>query len=471
MASAIRPIADQSAFVIRKNMAKIKLLTVAGPLLCHAAQANRVVQLLENRRSWGIERPLVMLVVHSDNEQVAAEQFQVGTAGDLGRFIIIRQKGHNETVSNAIDLFRQQIDPTADPFTAKRQSLYLTRRGGKGKPNFISPFLDGAGTTCGEWTRPMVRNPDGTVIKGFMKASVAVGFCPVECPYCYLNMPYTDGMDVALNWEDLADELQKKWQWYQYPINFGETSGLVEYDEWFVEPDGTGSMVQFVIDACAEAEVTPFFLTKVRYPRYLRFYGKVQVGISLMPEPVRTWLAPNGSPADELLDSLAWAWSVGAVDPVIRLTVIWQQKEVYPEFLKLIRDRLGTHGWRLTLDILRFTPVTASIIAKRYPDPSAIFANEISPDGKKTLDILARETKAGEEHVKKIRPPPDRQAEIFIWFRQQLNELGCKDIMLTPCKGDPNELAPLARLKVINAMPCACYGVSKTQKLSSSSME
>jgi hypothetical protein len=217
-------------------------------------------------------------------------------------------------------------------------------------------------------------------------------------------------------------------------------------------------MAQFVIDACAEAEVTPFFLTKLRYPRYLRFHGKVQVGISLMPEPVRAWLAPNGSPADELLDSLAWAWSAGAVDPVIRLTVIWQQKEVYPEFLKLIRDRLGTHGWRLTLDILRFTPVTASIIAKRYPKPSAIFANEISPDGKKTLDTLARHTKAGEEHVKKIRPPADRQAEIFIWFRQQLNDLGCKDVMLTPCKGNPDELTPLARLKVINVMPCACYG-------------
>lgn len=458
MATATCPIADQSASVIRKNMARINLLTVAGPLLCHAAQANRVVRLLENRRSWGIEQPLVLLAVHSDNEEAAAEQFQLGAARDLARYIIIRQNGHNETVGHAIELFRQHFAPDADPFTAKRQSLYLTRRGGKGKPNFVSPFIAGAGTTCGEWTRPMVRNSDGTVIKGFMKASVAVGFCPVECPYCYLNMPYTDGMDVALNWEDLAEELQMKWRWYQYPINFGETSGLVEYDEWFAEPDGTGSMIQFVIDACAAAEVTPFFLTKIRYPRYLQFHGKVQVGISLMPEPVREWLAPNGSPADELLDSLAWAWSAGAGDLVIRLTAIWQQKEVYPDFLKLVRDHLGTSGWRLTLDILRFTPVTASIIAKRYPHAAKTFASEIAPDGDRTLGELAREAKGGEEHVKKIRPPADRQAEIFMWFRQQLNDLGCKDVMLTPCKGDPDELAPLARLKVINAMPCACYG-------------
>jgi hypothetical protein len=83
---------------------------------------------------------------------------------------IVRQKGDNETISNAIGLFQRQFDQTADPFTAKKQSLYLTRRGGKGKPNLISSFLDGAGTTCGEWARLMVRNLDGTVIEGFMKA-------------------------------------------------------------------------------------------------------------------------------------------------------------------------------------------------------------------------------------------------------------------------------------------------------------
>jgi hypothetical protein len=63
MASVTCPIADQSVSVIRNNMARIKLLTVAGPLLYHGSQAHRVVRLLENRRSWGIERPLVMLAV------------------------------------------------------------------------------------------------------------------------------------------------------------------------------------------------------------------------------------------------------------------------------------------------------------------------------------------------------------------------------------------------------------------------
>ncbi len=455
---------DQTRKIVRENLNRIRLITVAGPLLCNKSQASRVLRVLQTRKQWGIDPPLVMLAVHDDDEADAAERFQAGPAAGLARFIVKRQGGHNQTVGNAVELFRNEFIVDADPFTAKRQSLYLTNRGGTGKAKFVSPFLGGQGTTCGEWTRPMVRNKDGTITKGFMKASVAVGFCPVECPYCYLNMPYTDGMDVALNWEDLAAELRQKWFQYEYPINFGETSGLVEYDEWFSDEDGNGSMIQFVIDACNEAEVTPFFLTKIRYPQYLRFNGKVQVGISLMPESVRRWVAPNGSPAEELLESLAWAVEAGAIDPVIRMTAVWQQIEEYPDFLRLCRDRLGTTGWRLTLDILRFTPTTASIIATRYPEAAEVFAREIAPDGTTSLRELARQAKGSKKHVKKIRPPADRQAEIFMWFREQLNELGCSDVMLTPCKGDPNELTPLARLKIISAMPCACYGTTPPQR-------
>jgi hypothetical protein len=110
-------------FCCPQNMAEIKLLTVAAPLLCHAAQANRVVRLLEGRRSWSIERPLVVLAVHNDAEEAPTERFQAGAAGDLARYVIVRQKGHNDTVSNAIELFRQQFDPAADSFTAKTGSL------------------------------------------------------------------------------------------------------------------------------------------------------------------------------------------------------------------------------------------------------------------------------------------------------------------------------------------------------------
>ena len=173
---------DQTRKIVRENLNRIRLITVAGPLLCNESQASRVLRVLQTRKQWGIDLPLVMLAVHDDDEADAAERFQAGPASHLARFIVKRQDGHNQTVGNAVELFRNEFTADADPFTAKRQSLYLTNRGGKGKANFVSPFLGGQGTTCGEWTRPMVRNKDGTVTKGFMKASVAVGFCPVEWP-------------------------------------------------------------------------------------------------------------------------------------------------------------------------------------------------------------------------------------------------------------------------------------------------
>ncbi len=451
---AVRIDSENSAYISRDNLAKIKLVTIAGPLLCNPNMSERASMLLSNRARWGREMPLVMIAVHNEQELKAADRLVSTYAKHVADFRIVQQKGHNETVGNAIGLFREYFDQSADPFTVKRQSLFLTRRGGKGKPKFISPFTGGQGTTCGEWTHVMSRKKNGTILKGFMKASVAVGFCPVGCPYCYLNMPYTDGMDVSLNWEDLKQELLDKWIEYRWPINFGETSGLVEYDEWFVDNNNNGSMVQYIIDACSSAKVTPFFLTKIRYPAYLKFHGKVQTGISLMPEDVRVWLAPNGSPTDELLESLAWTVFSGAVDPVVRLTVIWQQKDSYPELLTRCKELLGKTNWRLTLDILRFTPTTASIINNRYPKAAGIFASELDSDSKLSLSQLAKNARG----AKKLRPSEGRQAKIYTWFRDQLNNIGCSDVILTPCKGDASELLPLVRKGVIKAMPCACYG-------------
>jgi hypothetical protein len=57
------PYSGSVGFCYPRKMAKIKLLTVAGPLLCHAAQAHRVIRLLDNRRSWGIERPLLSTMI------------------------------------------------------------------------------------------------------------------------------------------------------------------------------------------------------------------------------------------------------------------------------------------------------------------------------------------------------------------------------------------------------------------------
>lgn len=150
---------DRTRDTVRRNLARIRLVTVAGPILREAPQRERVLRLLQNRCRWGIEPPLVMLAVHDDDEAAAAASFAERVEGGLARCTVVRQQRHNQTVGNAIALFRREFDRGADPFAAKRQSLFLTRRGGKGTPTFVSPFLGGQGTTCGEWTRPMVRRP------------------------------------------------------------------------------------------------------------------------------------------------------------------------------------------------------------------------------------------------------------------------------------------------------------------------
>ena len=133
-------IADQSASIIRQNMAKIKLFTVASSLLCHPARAHRVVQLLENRRSWGIERPVVMLAVHSDDDQAAAEQFKSGAAHDLAHYIIVRQKGHNETVGNAIICF---VRSSTQPLTRSlpKDRVFTSHGAGYGEVELRQPVF------------------------------------------------------------------------------------------------------------------------------------------------------------------------------------------------------------------------------------------------------------------------------------------------------------------------------------------
>jgi len=147
---------DMTDAIVRRNLARIKLISIAGPLLLHEVECSRARRLLENCQAWGQELPLVMLAVHGDDESQAAAAIAAGPASGLARFITIHQRGHTETVGNAIALFRREFEPTAAPFAAKRRCLFLTRRGGKGKPRFVSPFTGGEGTTCGESTPPVV---------------------------------------------------------------------------------------------------------------------------------------------------------------------------------------------------------------------------------------------------------------------------------------------------------------------------
>lgn len=446
-----KPALDSTSKQSLMNLARLKLIAVAGPLFLQKVARNRILRLLKNYMKTHNDPPLVVPMGNAA-EIAAAQQFAL-EAGPLGRFLPVYQENMNSLVGTALKMFREEFGDPGDDFQVKRQMLVLTRRGGRGKPEFVSPFLGGAGTTCGVWTKPVDWTKEGKPIKGFMKASVANGFCPVECRFCFLQSYGNEAMEVALNLEDLRTELVTEWRGFDQPINFGETGGLVELDEWFAGADGEGSLVQSVIDGCESAGITPFFLTKVRYPKYLQFRGNVQVGISLMPDAIREELAPFGSPAHELLDGLAWAVSQGAVHPVIRLFFKWEDREEYPELLELCRDRLGNSGWRLTLDILRFTPGTATRIAKHYPDVAEKFAQELSPDLEKTFVELAVDGR----DEKKIRPPASRQREMFRWIREQLDQLGCEQVELTGCKGDPVELEPLVHEGILKAMACACH--------------
>lgn len=447
------PPLDATSYITRNNLSRIHLLAVAGMIFLDEQQVARVENVLKNFDRSGLQRPLLVVGIHNTEERAATENSLRWLGIKTERAHIIDQAIHNELVGNALRSYITHVDPDADRFRGKRHMLVLARRGGQGEPTFVEPFLGGAGTTCATWTRPVLRKPNGEVVKGFLKAALTMGFCPVECPFCYLQMAYTDGMTIYLNWEDLAQELQREWAGFPHPINFSETSGIVEYDEWFAGPDGEGSMVQYVIDACAMAEVTPFLLTKIRFPGYLHFRGRVQVGISAMPEKVRQLMAPHGSPTQELVESLAWAVQRNAVAPVVRLFFLGEQRDLYPDLLCMLRQHLGPSGWRLTLDIPRFTSNTLTTIAGRYPELEKTFSAELG-DGTQSLVELARKSTD-----KKVRPSFDRQTENYQWVRRELDRAGCQAVALSACKGNPEELLPLVRDGVIDAMPCACYGV------------
>src|SRR5437016_5520610 len=138
---------DRSRDIVRQNLARVRVVVVAGPLLASEPQRARVERLLRNRRAWGRDLPILLIATHSDAEEEIGRSFAEGAVSRVARVAVRRQAGHNESMGNAIALFQEQIDSTADVFVAKRHILSLTRRGGKGKAQFVSPFLGGQGTT------------------------------------------------------------------------------------------------------------------------------------------------------------------------------------------------------------------------------------------------------------------------------------------------------------------------------------
>ncbi|MGO9112960.1 MAG: DNA methyltransferase [Thermoguttaceae bacterium] len=428
--------------ISQQRLDLVRLISVDGSLLLGPGPHSRILRLLNNYRRWNLPKPLMMLAVHDKAEEGAAADFQAN-ADNLGTFHVVPQERHNERRSNAADLYWQYVDPAAKDYRLNRGILHLARRGGTGQPTFIDKFTEGMGTTCAAWT------PDS----GFVQAGVATGHCPVGCKVCYLQGPYREAMTVFLNLEDLEAELQS-WQGHLHPINFSAKSGLIEYDRWFCNDDGEGSIAQFIIDACAKASVIPYFLTKIVFPRYLRFDGTVQVGISLMPENIRKVIAPFGSPTEELLSSLEWAVSAGAVNPGIRLFALRQYLDQYVPLLKLCRQYLGQRGWQLTVDVPRFASDTLSKIAIRYPNLAPTLAQELDPNGGRSLREIAGQARG---KSKQLRPPLEQELQVYREIRRILDEIGCQEVPITACKGDPQALLPLVHDGVLCKFPCACY--------------
>ena len=433
---------DATARLCQERLAQVRIVTGEAILLLHPAQRNRVLRLLHNYRRWGLPNPTVILTVHDGQERNAVADFTV-EARHLANFHVLPQGSRHEVRQQATNYYWQSIDPNAKGYELNRAILHLRRRGGRGTPKFIDTFSEGDGTTCEQWT------PTG----GFIQAAVTGGHCPVGCRMCFAQGVHQEPMTVYLNLEDLKEELQR-YAGCRDPINFCARSGLIEYDRWFSDEDGQGSIAQFIIDACAAANVSPLFLSKIAFPRYLRFHGTVHVGVSLMPEALRQQLAPFSSPSDELLDSLAWALNEGAAHPVIRLFVMRQHLFRYTSLLAACRDRLGTSGWRVTVDVPRFAPDTLSQIAIRYPELEPAVARELEPRSTRTLREIAGSSR---KKVKQIRPPLHLEVQVYRRLRDILDRLGCQAIPLTPCKGHPAALLPLVEEGILCRSPCACY--------------
>ncbi len=184
----------------------------------------RARRLLANR--WRVSPknlPRLLITAHNDAERQQAQQVATQLHSFATSITIKDESGRNETAVNAISLHRQYW-PDMSERERKTHILMLSRRGGSGKPQFIAPFVGGAGTTCGAWTpivayqrgkttwiagtRPKEDEREAIPIRGFLRGNYAQGVCPAECSFCYLRGLQGMGIkSISLNLEDAIPEL------------------------------------------------------------------------------------------------------------------------------------------------------------------------------------------------------------------------------------------------------------------------
>src|SRR5581483_4922055 len=252
--------------------------------------------------------PALLIAAHNDEEYQRAQEAAQRFGPLVDSVHVIREKGRNDTAVNALALHRQYWPQMAEQ-ERKTRLLLLGRRGGGGKPQFIAPFVGGAGTTCGAWT-PIVAYQQGktmwiagtrsqeeerqaTPIRGFLRGNYAQGVCPAECSFCYLRGLQGMGIKgVSLNLEDAIPELDRLPR--GSVVNWAELGGPVEEDPWFVDEHGKGSLVQTILDLATERGIVSFFLTKGVYEPYLQLQDRLALfAISLNAPEISSIFEPG----------------------------------------------------------------------------------------------------------------------------------------------------------------------------------
>lgn len=337
-------------------------------------------------------------VAHSEKERL-----WVADIG--GAFVNSENRGHDVGVV----LKRFSL---SSPAITKREILFLSRRKG-----FVGKFVKGAGTTCGEWTRPV----DDKGSKGFFKANPTLGVCPVDCDFCYLRgVPFSSN-SIALNVEEYAEQVARKRKVrgrlvLPKVINLSETGGPIE---WAVQY-GLQDLIQAYTDATLAAGVIPYWLTK-RALAGVNFAG-AHVGISLNPWEVMSAHSPGADCPTSLISFLKIVRKQGASTVIRWGPVMPGYDEEYDNLAYLVNET-GFGNGRFTVDLLRYSP--------SHPD--------------------SRQP-GFELRAKKFQERPEVQRAHLLQVREYF-----PNAHITTCKTDPRVAVEWVREGLIQSFPCACW--------------
>jgi DNA repair photolyase len=456
----ISPHSINSLPVMLERLAAIDVVTLDAAV-SSGLMGERAQRLLANRQRVAPQRlPKLLITAHNDVERKQAQQATIQLQAYADSVTILDERGRNETAVNALAMHRE-CWPDISEQERKTRILLLSRRGGGGKPQFIAPFVGGAGTTCGAWTpvvayqrgkttwiagtRSKEEEREATPIRGFLRGNYAQGVCPAECSFCYLRGLQGMGIkSISLNLEDSISELDVLPR--GSVVNWAELGGPVEEDPWFVDELGNGSLVQTILDLSTERGIVAFFLTKGVYEPYLQLDGRLALlAISLNAPAISDIFEPGGASPEARLRGLSWAIDHGAMDHTIRLgpiVPIEGYKGHYHELFEMMADIVGPRLKRITIDILRFSPQMPGILRASFPE-------------RIVSSLLAEMESAVKSH--KYRPSAHRQQQLYHWIRAMLTHYGMPHVKTTPCKADPTEAFLFLRAGDIASMPCACH--------------